>query len=42
MRADLKKTLMAKAIKGEGEVFTDPLASLPVFPSRLRCGRHIF
>jgi nitronate monooxygenase len=35
MRADLKKTLMAKAIKGEGEVFTDPLASPTGFPFKV-------
>jgi nitronate monooxygenase len=35
MRADLKKALMAKAIKGEGEVFTDPLASPTGFPFKV-------
>ncbi|MDR3772118.1 MAG: nitronate monooxygenase [Terracidiphilus sp.] len=35
MRPDLKKALMAKAIKGEGEVFTDPLASPTGFPFKV-------
>ncbi len=35
MRADLKKSLMAKALKGEGEVFTDPLASPTGFPFKV-------
>jgi nitronate monooxygenase len=35
MRTDLKKTLIAKAIKGQGEVFTDPLASPTGFPFKV-------
>jgi nitronate monooxygenase len=35
MRADLKKALMAKAKVGEGEVFTDPLASPTGFPFKV-------
>ena len=35
MRADLKASLMAKAIKGQGEVFTDPLASPTGFPFKV-------
>jgi len=35
MRADLKASLMAKAVKGEGEVFTDPLASPTGFPFKV-------
>jgi nitronate monooxygenase len=35
MRADLKKVLMAKAKVGEGEVFTDPLASPTGFPFKV-------
>jgi nitronate monooxygenase len=35
MRADLKKKLMAQAIKGSGEVFTDPLASPTGFPFKV-------
>ncbi len=35
MRADLKTALLAKAIKGEGEVFTDPLASPTGFPFKV-------
>ena len=35
MRADLKKALIAKAIRGEGEVFTDPLASPTGFPFKV-------
>src|ERR1017187_5633312 len=32
MRADLKRSLLAKAVAGTGEVFTDPLASPTGFP----------
>ena len=35
MRADLKKALMGKAKVGEGEVFTDPLASPTGFPFKV-------
>lgn len=35
MRADLKKTLMAQAITGTGDVFTDPLASPTGFPFKV-------
>ena len=35
MRADLKKTLMAQAVAGTGEVFTDPLASPTGFPFKV-------
>ncbi len=35
MRPDLKKTLMAQAIAGTGEVFTDPLASPTGFPFKV-------
>jgi nitronate monooxygenase len=35
MRADLKKSLMAKAKVGAGEVFTDPLASPTGFPFKV-------
>jgi nitronate monooxygenase len=35
MRADLKKALLAKAKVGEGEVFTDPLASPTGFPFKV-------
>jgi nitronate monooxygenase len=35
MRADLKKRLMAQAIAGTGEVFTDPVASPTGFPFKV-------
>jgi len=35
MRADLKKSLIAKAVDGTGEVFTDPLASPTGFPFKV-------
>jgi nitronate monooxygenase len=35
MRADLKKKLIAQAITGSGEVFTDPLASPTGFPFKV-------
>ena len=35
MRADLKKSLIAKAVNGTGEVFTDPLASPTGFPFKV-------
>jgi nitronate monooxygenase len=35
MRADLKKSLIAKAKVGAGEVFTDPLASPTGFPFKV-------
>lgn len=35
LRADLKKSLIAKAIAGTGEVFTDPLASPTGFPFKV-------
>jgi nitronate monooxygenase len=35
MRADLKKTLIGQARKGEGVVFTDPLASPTGFPFKV-------
>ena len=35
MRADLKKSLIAQAITGTGEVFTDPLASPTGFPFKV-------
>jgi nitronate monooxygenase len=35
MRADLKKTLLEQARKGEGVVFTDPLASPTGFPFKV-------
>jgi nitronate monooxygenase len=35
MRPDLKKRLMAQAIKGTGDVFTDPLASPTGFPFKV-------
>jgi|CZKZ01.1.fsa_nt_gi nitronate monooxygenase len=35
MRADLKRSLLAKAVAGTGEVFTDPLASPTGFPFKV-------
>jgi nitronate monooxygenase len=35
MRADLKKKLIAQAVTGTGEVFTDPLASPTGFPFKV-------
>jgi nitronate monooxygenase len=35
MRADLKQRLLAQAIEGKGEVFTDPLASPTGFPFKV-------
>jgi nitronate monooxygenase len=35
LRADLKKTLLAQAVAGKGEVFTDPLASPTGFPFKV-------
>jgi len=35
MRADLKKALLAQAVTGSGEVFTDPLASPTGFPFKV-------
>jgi nitronate monooxygenase len=35
MRADLKEALLAKAVAGTGEVFTDPLASPTGFPFKV-------
>jgi nitronate monooxygenase len=35
MRADLKKELIAKAVAGAGQVFTDPLASPTGFPFKV-------
>lgn len=35
MRADLKKSLLAQAVEGTGEVFTDPLASPTGFPFKV-------
>jgi nitronate monooxygenase len=35
MRADLKESLLAKAVRGTGEVFTDPLASPTGFPFKV-------
>jgi nitronate monooxygenase len=35
MRPDLKKQLMAKAVAGTGEVFTDPVASPTGFPFKV-------
>jgi nitronate monooxygenase len=35
MRADLKQSLIAKAVNGTGEVFTDPLASPTGFPFKV-------
>jgi nitronate monooxygenase len=35
LRADLKEALMAKAVAGTGEVFTDPLASPTGFPFKV-------
>ena len=35
LRADLKASLMAKAVAGTGEVFTDPLASPTGFPFKV-------
>ena len=35
MRLDLKSTLMAQAVTGTGEVFTDPLASPTGFPFKV-------
>jgi len=35
MRADLKKRLMAQAIEGRGQVFTDPVASPTGFPFKV-------
>ena len=35
MRPDLKKTLMAQAMTGSGEVYTDPLASPTGFPFKV-------
>ena len=35
MRSDLKRSLLAKAVAGTGEVFTDPLASPTGFPFKV-------
>jgi nitronate monooxygenase len=35
LRADLKKTLLAQAVTGSGEVFTDPVASPTGFPFKV-------
>ena len=35
MRADLKKTLIAQAVAGTGQVFTDPVASPTGFPFKV-------
>jgi nitronate monooxygenase len=35
MRPDLKKTLLAQAVEGSGQVFTDPLASPTGFPFKV-------
>ena len=35
MRADLKKSLIGKALDGTGEVFTDPVASPTGFPFKV-------